>query len=88
MFAPHVGGKLGFPLENCISVSQYVKIFACGALVLHTPTPVRELAAGGEKIGFRGYFRRFSWIISPPSQRVVGGKFLFPPHLRGVWGGN
>ena len=76
------------PLGNCISGLKIVKIFACGALMIPHQFPQIFACGAAKKLTFGGYFDRFSIFISPPFWRGMGGKFLFPPHFRGVWGGN
>ena len=67
-------GKLHFSIN-------IAKIFACGALMLPTPTLIRELAAGGEKMSFEVHFDRFPWFIFPPFLTPLGGKFLVSPQI-------
>ena len=53
-----------------------------------TPIGVGEPAAGGENFHFWGVFCRIFMIYSPPpSLKVMGGKFLFPPMFEGHGGG-
>ena len=76
------------PLGNRISGLKIVKIFACGALMIPHQFPQIFACGAAKKLTFGGYFDRFSIFISPPFWRGMGGKFLFPPHFRGAWGGN
>ena len=74
-FSPHVGGKSRKPYGKLHFSINIAKIFACGALMLHTPTLIRELAAGGEKMSFEVHFDGFLWFIFPPFLTPLGGNF-------------
>ena len=87
-FSPHMGGKSRKPYGKLHFSINIAKIFACGALMLPTPTLIRELAAGGEKMSFEVHFDRFPWFIFPPFLTPLGGKFLVSPQIWGVWGEN
>ena len=91
-FSPHTGGKsrtfweIGIennriPYGKLHFSINIAKIFACGALMLPTPTLIRELAAGGEKMSFEVHFDRFPWFIFPPFLTPLGGKFLVSPQI-------
>ena len=78
---PHMGGKSRKPYGKLHFSINIAKIFACGALMLPTPTLIRELAAGGEKMSFEVHFDRFPWFIFPPFLTPLGGKFLVSPQI-------
>ena len=91
-FSPHMGGKsrkfweIGhrnnrIPYGKLHFSINIAKIFACGALMLPTPTLIRELAAGGEKMSFEVHFDRFPWFIFPPFLTPLGGNFLVSPQI-------
>ena len=80
-FSPHMGGKSRKPYGKLHFSINIAKIFACGALMLPTPTLIRELAAGGEKMSFEVHFDRFPWFIFPPFLTPLGGKFLVSPQI-------
>ena len=80
-FPPTMGGKSRKPYGKLHFSINIAKIFACGALMLPTPTLIRELAAGGEKKSFEVHFDRFPWFIFPPFLTPLGGKFLVSPQI-------